>query len=175
MEPTNVILRSAATGAIDGAFATVVMTGAMRVAQRAGWLGELPPRRITRLALRRAGQGGRSRRATSGLAALAHVGFGAAAGSAFEVTFAPRGRPHGRGPLAGAAFGAAIWLVSYAGWVPALRLLPPPPRDRPGRQAALVLAHLVYGATLGALADLRSRPALRPPASPELPEVPSPS
>ena len=50
-----------------------------------------------------------------------------------------------------ALFGIAVWAVSYAGWVPKLGLMQPPSRDRPGRPTAMILAHLVYGATLGAL------------------------
>jgi len=43
-----------------------------------------------------------------------------------------------------------VWFVSYQGWVPALGLLPPAHRDRPGRPATMLIAHWVYGATLGA-------------------------
>lgn len=49
------------------------------------------------------------------------------------------------------AVGLAIWLVSYFGWIPALRTLAPPSEDRPGRAWTMFAAHVVYGATLSAL------------------------
>jgi uncharacterized membrane protein YagU involved in acid resistance len=162
------------TGALDGAAATIAMSGVMYGAQRAGWFGEMPPRTITRVALRRARAGtSSSRRAKSALGAIAHVAFGASAGSLFEGAHAHWVRRSGVGPIAGAAFGAAVWLLSYAGWVPALDILPPPHRDRPGRQAGMLVAHLVYGAVLGALADRRSFDQRGGELPPEL--VPSPS
>jgi len=172
------ILGRAASGALDGSAATLAMTGAMLAARRAGFLGELPPRRISRHALRRvrwAPAAPRSPREKSRVSAAAHVGFGAAAGALFEGAFARPARPPAAGPLAGAAFGIAVWLVSYAGWVPAFGILPPPHRDRPPRQVAMVLAHLVYGVALGALAGRRARRAQSSPPAPELGDVPSPS
>jgi hypothetical protein len=141
-------------GAAEGAAATLAMSAVMLAARRAGWLGEPPPRRIVRLALRRAGAAPRREGTKDVLGAVTHLAFGAAAGALFEAGWARQGR-RGAGPLAGAAFGAAVWLVSYAGWIPALRILPPPQRDRPGRPGWMLLAHLVYGAALGALADRR--------------------
>jgi hypothetical protein len=165
---------SALTGAVDGVAATLAMSGVMLAAQRAGWLGEMPPRKITRFALRRARAGDTPRRTKSALATLAHLAFGATGGSVFESSRARWGRG-GYGPVVGAAFGAAIWLVSYAGWVPALGILPPPQHDRAGRQAGILAAHLVYGAVLGALADRRSVTHRRALPSPDAAEVPSPS
>ena len=59
--------------------------------------------------------------------------------------------------LQGIVFGSAVWFVSYMGWVPALGLMPPPHRDRPGRQLVMVLAHWIYGATLGAVVQVFGR------------------
>jgi hypothetical protein len=53
--------------------------------------------------------------------------------------------------LAGGAFGASLYAVNYAGIAPALDILPPPAHDRPGRQPAMLAAHLVYGITLALL------------------------
>ena len=134
----------------------------MFAAQRAGRLGEMPPRKIARFTVLPARGHTAPRRAKDALGALAHLAFGAAAGSVFEGLH--RGRTPRRGlggPLLGAAFGAGVWLVSYAGWVPALGILPPPHRDRADRQAFMLIAHLVYGSVLGALADWRA-PRRRP-------------
>jgi hypothetical protein len=57
----------------------------------------------------------------------------------------------------GAAFGAGLYALNYAGLAPALGVLPPPTEDRPGRQPTMLAAHLVYGSTLGALLDRLTR------------------
>ena len=51
----------------------------------------------------------------------------------------------------GALFGLLVWGVSYLGWVPAAKILPPAHRDRRDRQVTMVIAHLVFGASLGLL------------------------
>jgi hypothetical protein len=51
----------------------------------------------------------------------------------------------------GAVYGAAIWATMYGHVLPALGLMAPPERDRPGRPIVMLAAHLVYGAALGAL------------------------
>jgi hypothetical protein len=50
----------------------------------------------------------------------------------------------------GVAFALGVWAASYAGWIPALGLLPPPGRDNPRRAWTTATAHVVYGAVLGA-------------------------
>ncbi len=140
---------------MDGTVATLAMSGVMLAARRARWMGEMPPRRIARVALRRPRGGPMRGRTNDALGTAAHLLFGASLGAAFERAYRGKGR-RWAGPLAGAAFGAAVWLVSYAGWLPALGILPPPHRDRPGRPSGMLVAHLVYGAVLGALADRRT-------------------
>jgi hypothetical protein len=89
-------------------------------------------------------------------ATRAHVGFGAAAGAIFANLE--------RGPKpvlpflpAGMLFGAAVWLVSYQGWIPAAGIMPPASRDRPGRPQSMLAAHLVFGAVLGGLVGAVAR------------------
>jgi hypothetical protein len=131
------------------------MTGVMFAAQRLGLLGELPPRTISRAGLR-ALRVHESEEELDVLATANHFAFGAACGALFA---AASSGPARRAPLvlAGIAFGTAVWIVSYAGWVPALRILPPPTRDRPDRPAVMLAAHWVFGATLGALVRARGR------------------
>lgn len=141
--------KQAIVGAGAGLAATVVMSGVMLGAQRAGLTGKLPPRKITQRTLDRLGVR-RSRRAEDVSTTVAHLGYGAASGALFDRTL--RGRVWPRAPVAeGVLFGAAVWLVSYFGWLPALRIMPSPPRDRPGRALTMLVAHVVFGAVLGAL------------------------
>jgi len=137
-------------GAVAGGLATIAMTGVMFAAQRAGLMGEMPPEKVTRRLLHRLGWGSPRRETQDLLSSLAHLGFGAAAGSLFGAL--ERGlRVPGPPVLAGMVFGSGVWFVSYVGLLPALGLMPPPREDRPGRPQAMLLAHLVYGAVLGAL------------------------
>jgi hypothetical protein len=122
----------------------------MFAAKRVGLMGAMPPEKITARLLDRLGWQRRSREAQDVAASLAHLGFGAAGGSLFALL--ERGlRPPGPPVVAGTLFAAGVWLVSYMGWVPALGILPPAHRDRPGRPQSMLAAHLVYGAALGFL------------------------
>jgi hypothetical protein len=139
----------------------VFMSGVMIAAQRLGLMGEMPPEKITARLLDRAGWKSRSRRSQDLLSALLHLGFGGAGGALFALA---ERRPHPPLPTvpAGILFGCAVWLVSYQGWVPALRIMAPPSRDRPGRPQAMLAAHLVYGAVLGAIVGCTGQRARGP-------------
>ena len=122
----------------------------MVTAKRLGLMGEMPPEKITAGLLDRAGWKSRSRRSQDILSAFLHMAFGGAAGALFALAERQPQPPVPTVP-AGILFGAAVWLVSYQGWVPALRIMPPPSRDRHGRPQAMLAAHLVYGAVLGVI------------------------
>ncbi len=84
------------------------------------------------------------------LAAALHFLFGGTCGALLGAASAALPIRSRRATMGTAlAYAAGIWAASYAGWVPALRVLPPPHHDRKDRQTAMLLAHLVYGATLG--------------------------
>lgn len=150
LRPADEPLRSTvARGAASGTAATIAMSTVMLVAQKLGLEGEQPPEAIVESALDAVGVDG-SERTENVLASIAHVGFGASAGILYAI-----GRRYlpTRGPVAahGVGFGLGIYGASYAGWIPALGILPRPTRDREDRQLSMVLAHIVYGAVLGAL------------------------
>jgi len=144
------LLEGAARGALAGTFATGLMTLFMMGARRANWLGQPPPKKLTDKLLRTLG---RSRHPWSSwpLATLNHAAFGAAAGIPFALA-AGRLRTAAGRALTGSVYGALIWSVMYQGVLPALDVMPQPRWDRPGRPSAMIVAHLVYGAALGATA-----------------------
>ncbi len=149
-------------GAAAGTLATLLMSGVMVVAKRLGLVGGMPPEKVTAKLLNHAGIH-RSADQQDALAAALHFGFGAGAGAAFGLV-APR--PMWIRVPAGMAYGAAIWGISYMGWVPAAGIMPPADRDRRDRQAVMLAGHLVFGAALGVLVGRRSKPA--PPESDEV-------
>lgn len=136
-------MRAAGEGAVAGVVATSVMTGWMRTARRCGLMREQPHHRIARVVL----LPGSSEKPTSAerpVGGIAHLGFGATMGAAFGLL---TGRHRPSAP-AGAAYGVGVWAVSYQGWLPLSGIMPPAHRDRPGRAAAIFIAHIPYGVTL---------------------------
>ncbi|MBA3458128.1 MAG: hypothetical protein H0T42_33920 [Deltaproteobacteria bacterium] len=142
-------------GLTSGALATIPMTAVMLAAQKLGLLGKLPPAKITDDMLARSGQPA-TRRQRKVLATIAHIGFGAASGALYSLL--RPGRPSiGRGAIEGAAFATAVWGASYAGWIPALGILPPPDDDRKDRQITMVVAHWIFGVAVGIVVAARRR------------------
>lgn len=124
------------------------MTAWMVLAKRLDLMHRLPPVLLTKRALRRSGAAdGTPEPAQLGLAGLAHLAFGALLGAAFLLGERELDVP-GPSALHAAAFASAVWALSYAGWIPALDLMPPPQRDEPGRPVAMLVAHWVYAAGL---------------------------
>ena len=156
----SVFVRGAGLGALSGLAATILMSVVMISARRAGISGELPPDKIAEAAV----EGATGREATEGeedaVAAVTHLGFGAAAGALFGLMVARmRSVPDAAAAALGAVFASGVWLVSYQGWVPFLHIMRPASEDRPGRTVTMVVAHWVYGMTLG-VATLRLRDLL---------------
>jgi uncharacterized membrane protein YagU involved in acid resistance len=72
----------------------------------------------------------------------AHFGYGAATGALYALVALRSGL------VTGAAYGVLVWVVSYFGIMPGLRILRPA-HGHPGRRNALMIAaHLVWGSTL---------------------------
>jgi hypothetical protein len=142
---TEILLR----GSLAGLAGTVAMSAVMLAAKRTGLMGKMPPERITEAGLRLL-HVKPSEPAENALATVAHLGYGAGGGVVFSIA-ARNAKAPLPGPIVGALFGLLLWGGSYAGWIPAVGILPPPHRDRRQRQASMVVAHLVYGSVLGAL------------------------
>ncbi|MBN8611318.1 MAG: hypothetical protein J0L92_12065 [Deltaproteobacteria bacterium] len=138
-------LRALTRGAAAGAVATVAHTAVMATAARHGRLGEPPPKKITRAALKRVAPEAAREPLTVWVAtAASHLAFGAATGVAYALLH-PEPRPT---LSSGLRFGSFVWLASYAGWVPALGIMPMPANDKRGRPSAMLAAHWAFGATL---------------------------
>lgn len=141
-----------ARGAVAGVGATLAMTVVLVVARRLGLADPPAPEAVVTGALERVDLDEEVRPPTrTGLAAVGHLAYGAGLGAVFAAV--DRG---GRAPrlACGAAFGLAVWALSYAGWLPAAGIQPPPSRQGAGRHVERISSHLVYGASL---AWLRAR------------------
>lgn len=145
----------AARGAVAGCAATAVMTAAIAVQLRLSGR-EFAPKRVTEGVANRVGLTP-SEPVLDAATAVNHVAYGTAVGAVYGVLRGDR-RGGPPGVVTGIAFGIAVWLVSYVGWIPALRIMPPPTRDDPDRVVPVHAAHWIYGATLGTVEErLRSR------------------
>ncbi|MGE5510580.1 MAG: DUF6789 family protein [Bacteroidota bacterium] len=90
----------------------------------------------------------------------AHSAFGAATGALFGATHIQLQRQH---PVAtGIGYGLFVWAASYLGWVPLGRFMLPATRQPPARNAMMIAAHIVWGATLGLVLDTLSKGSGQP-------------
>jgi hypothetical protein len=135
--------------AMRGTLATGAMSLFMWAAWRSHLLGSPPPRKLTERFLRLWTPAPHSASVFS-LTGLSHVGFGVLAAIPFSY-LASRFRTKAARIAAGGVYGGAVWAAMYQGALPALELMPKPRRDRPGRPTSMLIAHLIYGGTLGAL------------------------
>ena len=140
-------------GALAGLVATAPMTAVMLLLHRLLPAWEqypLEPRRITTRLARRAGldEVAEEEPAATAATAVAHFGYGAAAGALFPplAGWLPVNKV-----AAGLAYGLAVWAGSYLGLVPALGLLSPATEQPRRRNLLMITAHLVWGGALGLL------------------------
>ena len=148
--------RAAMNGALAGAAATLAMSGVMLAAESVGLMGEHPPEIMAKKGMRAVGIAPKEP-ATDVVATAAHLAFGAAAGAVFGVMRERVDLPASP-TLQGIGYGLFVYTVSYTGWIPAIHIMPPPQRDRPGRQPSMVAAHVVYGTVLGKLLARDAKP-----------------
>ena len=147
-------VRALVDGTVGGGLGTIAMSIVMVAAQKVGALGDQPPARIVGTGLDALGLR-RTRKEQAVLAVALHLVFGSTAGALFGLLSRRLPVPLGS-TLQGVLFASLIWATSYQGWIPALGMLPPPARDRPGRPQVMVLAHWLYGAILGAVVGYRA-------------------
>jgi uncharacterized membrane protein YagU involved in acid resistance len=146
--PSQKILK----GAVAGLLATLPMTIFMRAAWRMLPRREkypLPPRLITRTLTKETGVDSKlDADQLTWLTLTFHFLFGAVAGSLY-------GALEQRVPIdentKGSLMGLAVWSGSYLGWIPALGILPPATVQPWRRNLLMIIAHLIWGISLGIL------------------------
>jgi putative membrane protein len=148
-------------GAAAGVIATVPMTLAMEELHRVlpgEHDGPLPPREVTEglYDQLRGEKTLASEERLEQLTFMLHYAFGGAAGALFPLV-APRRVPAAVG--VGILYGLTVWTGSYLGLLPAIGVRHHAKHDAAARSGMMIVAHVVWGATLGLL--LRGRPGLR--------------
>jgi uncharacterized membrane protein YagU involved in acid resistance len=136
-------------GALAGLAATAPMTLAMKLMHEQLPRGErypLPPRQVTEGIAEKAGVNEHLDEDEREAATWAsHFAYGAACGALYGALSGERADRHAF--VAGAGFGAAVWAGSYLGWLPAAGILSPATEHPARRNALMIAAHLVWGAT----------------------------
>ena len=136
-------------GALAGLIATLPMTLFMRFAWKRLPADEqyaLPPRQITRNFFGPWRFWRMSQEKQTVLTLMLHFLFGALTGSVYGMLEdkVPIQRSI-KGPVAG----MVVWAGSYLGWVPVLGVMPPATRHPWRRNVMMIVAHLIWGLTLG--------------------------
>jgi hypothetical protein len=153
------VVRELAAGAVAGTMATVAMSTLMLTAQRAGLLGEQPPRKLSDAALDAVADGRADERTRRLGTSIVHLGIGATAAALHQVGRGLAGRPN-PAALWGGAFGAVFWAFNYGFVAPAFGIMPRPDKDRPGRAPVMLAANIVWGAVSAVVGDRLARSPL---------------
>jgi uncharacterized membrane protein YagU involved in acid resistance len=147
-------LNSCVNGVVAGLIATAPMTWTIRAAQalmRRRHGNRIPPRQVAEAVLHKAAvDDDLPPRRKDAVATLSHYAFGAVAGAL--VGAATKNSPLPK-PVTGALVGLGVWSASYLGWLPAAGLRKSATDDTPQRNAQMILAHLVWGATAALLIE----------------------
>ena len=139
-------------GSIAGFLATAPMTLAMQAMHKA--LPEpdkhpLPPRHVTENAAASVGVDLGPDESTHRAATLAaHFSYGASTGALYSKVAGVTGLSPA---VEGMLFGVAVWAGSYLGLLPGAGLYPSAEDESAPRNALMIGAHLVWGASLGVL------------------------
>jgi uncharacterized membrane protein YagU involved in acid resistance len=141
---------------LQGAAAGFIATAPMSLTMVLGWRMlpgpekyPLPPRLIIEEMSERAGlRDHLDDDQLVGLTLFSHFGYGALFGAIYAL-FGNRIPMHSS--LRGTLAGLAIWVGSYLGWLPAMGILRPATRHPWRRNLLMVIAHIVWGVTLGEL------------------------
>ena len=143
-------VRDLLRGAIAGFIATVPMTISMLIGWRLLPRREsypLPPREITQeIAERVEIEDHLTDGQLTAATLLSHFAYGALFGSTYALM---EKRLSLRNGVKGVLAGLMLWIASYLGWLPALRILKPATHHPWRRNALMIFAHVVWGLALG--------------------------
>jgi hypothetical protein len=127
------------------------MTVWRMTAHRAGWIQAMVPQAVEVWAQDKSPLPGPRRIESHHVAdQLLHLGYGAAAGTAYALTHAQGERAT---PSLALGFGTALWVFGSFVLFPTLKIARPPWRAKPREELVNVAAHLLFGAVTVYLFD----------------------
>jgi len=148
-QQTNPLFRTVLVGFISSSIMTLVMQQLYNRLPRSEQY-PLPPEEISTVVEIRILGKRLSQPSHMALTLLSHFGYGITLAGVYAATV-------GRLPfvpfLKGVLYGIGVWAGSYMGWLPALGILKPATEFPRERNRLMIIAHLVWGATLGILTD----------------------
>ena len=143
------------SGALAGLIATIPMTLFMLLMHRLlpRWQKyALPPERITHELSERAGTDKfLDKPRLLGATLVSHFGYGAFMGTLYGML---RKRVKLPAAVKGSIFGVIIWAGSYLGWLPAMDMAAAGTEEPLRRNALMIGAHVIWGATTGIITDV---------------------
>lgn len=143
------LVRQSVRGAVASLTASTLMGGLLGAARKLGLLGEDPPTKLTRKAFDAIDVHPKDKDLALPTVAM-HLGYGAVIG-AVSGPLLERIPNRSLRIAGGVATGAAVWAISYGGWIPAVGWMPSPQNDMPATRPWVMFgAHLLFGAVLGA-------------------------
>jgi uncharacterized membrane protein YagU involved in acid resistance len=159
-QKTEQLLRRATAGAASGLAATVPMTAVMLVESKLapGDGHEPAPKVITHRAASAAGVYGWIRDALPALSYVNHFAYGGGFGVVYSLL---AGRLKAPSAVRGPVFGLLLWAGGYLGWLPLTGLFPSATQTSSRRNVKLVLAHLVWGATVAVMFEQIRRTVMK--------------
>jgi putative membrane protein len=154
----NTLLRGAVAGCVATAPMTVVMTALHHLLPRNEQYPLPPSEIVEQIAENVHVEQHIDRQQHVLLTLLGHFGYGAAVGGGYPL-LAPR-LPFGAATN-GIVYGLGVWTISYLGLLPAAGLLAPATEHPARRNALMIVAHVVWGATTGWLFEQMQRDRAR--------------
>jgi uncharacterized membrane protein YagU involved in acid resistance len=142
-------------GTLAGFVATIPMTVFMLATQRflpKGQRYDLPPEIITKeLAYRAHVRHHLNKQQVLGATLVSHFGYGASMGAVYSLLGKRRPLPT---VVQGVLFGLVVWAGSYLALLPLLGMSESGQSEPVRRNLMMIAAHVVWGTTLGATADV---------------------
>ena len=148
--------RRAATGALGGLGATLVLTGLRQAWAKMGLVFETAPMQVVDRAEEVGLVGNLSPPSRRFLVVFAHFAYGAATGTTFGLLRRERGGP-GEEAAVGSALGVLAWGAGWSSWLPLTGVHKAPWTQRTPKVLLPVMDHAVFGAAWGLLNRVLSR------------------
>ena len=148
--------RRAATGALGGLGATLVLTGLRQAWAKMGLVFETAPMQVVDRAEEVGLVGNLSPASRRFLVVFAHFAYGTGTGAAFGLLRRERGGP-GEEASVGSALGVLAWGAGWSSWLPLTGVHKAPWTQKTPKVLLPVMDHAVFGAAWGLLNRVLSR------------------